>query len=618
MCWPVYSFQQVNTRLFSHKEKTTNAMVKRSNFKVLAFRNFSDYVVDVTFHSYLNSLYLFQTLNDFQIKPGEGLSYRLFYCGQRVKIVCSRPNGTSKNGKPKFERRLLLKRVFNKDTKFVILPNGTLLMKEVNIKEFTEGCFQKLGRQLKIVKFTNDSRNPYHVTFHRTACGKAFPCPRTKALFTVKQGDVFPKVFYDKLYVKVHHKQNQKLAQLLDENSVVCMDANSKDISVEKRDDLECKQELKDQLHQKCKDYASFSDCDNFYKILNITPHKEGISSDLVEKKYAKKLGRKKSRYTPAEITTAYATLMDDKERRCYDNYLDYKNEELFMFEGCVKKRFFNWIWKARRWFSCCRREPPAFSCKTTCARYGCLFVTLWCVQVYFLLGVIFKDKKVGFLRSRGEALAIYSMTFACYFSIKRIFNDNFTVLWWFIMSIVGAVSGILVGFAYFYTLRWVRDTTSATWIHQAAVSAVTGAVISFNLSVLSDFTDICLDGSEDDSLAGVVKRAFYCTLVGAVAGFVLGILSDRILKIKANVVYDDIIMETALDRLRYLMKFIFNKHNGWMCLKCLTREGLVRGCPLLCVCTEHLVRFGDDEMRAIDVKHDYNGVVEKVDDAVK
>lgn len=147
-------------------------MVKRSSYNALVFQNLSNYLIDVTFHNYLNCVYVFQSDNDFQIKPGNGLYYRLFLHGQRVKIVCNIPRGTSKDGTPRFKKKLLIKQVFFKDTKFVVQQDGTLAMEDVSTKEFGEGCFNELYKRLKIVQFTNEYEESYHVTFHCSAFGK--------------------------------------------------------------------------------------------------------------------------------------------------------------------------------------------------------------------------------------------------------------------------------------------------------------------------------------------------------------------------------------------------------------------------------------------------------------
>ena len=120
-------------------------------------------------------------------------------------------------------------------------------------------------------------------------------------------------------------------------------------------------------------------------------------------------------------------------------------------------------------------------------------------------------------------------------------------------------------------------------------MSAVIGATTTFMLSAVSDLSEILLDGSED-KLLDVIKRTFYCTLAGTVAGCLLGIIADTIFKIKADVVHDDFILEVVLYQIRTLTR---------------------------CVTTEHLLRFGKDEMRVNEVREEAGGVVEIVDDAV-
>lgn len=583
-------------------------MVKRSAYKTLVFQNLSNCLIDVTFHNYVNSVYIFQSEIDFQIKPGDSLCYRLFLHGQRVKIICNLPRGTSKNGTPRFKRKVLIKQAFFKDTKFVVQQDETLSMEDVSGKEFSEGCFYEL-EELKIVQFTNEHEEPYHVTFHRSAFGKALPYTRTKTLFKIKKGDAFQKIFYNDLYIKVFLGEEQKLAKCLKDNSVVIMDVN-KAVTVEKGNDIESVQALKEQLLLKCTDYEKFSNMNNFYDILNI--REKVLASEVVEAKYESKLQKKKTRYTPEEIRIAYETLKDDQRRRQYDNYLDYQNEEKFMSEGYFKKKFLNWIWKARRWFSFCRSEPPAFNWKETCWRYFCLMVTLLCMIAYFIIG---RFKQEDGFKSKGQVLAMYATSFASYFGLKRIFNDKFKWVIWFWMSVFGAISGVLVGLAYYYTLTSVRLVTSESWVHQAAVSAVTAASISFLLSAVSDLSEMFLDGTKDDYWS-VAKRGFYCTVVGAIAGAVLGIVADKVLQIKADVIHDDIVMEGALDGVRASLKACFNKQTGWMCLECLTKQGMTRGCPYLCVTTEHLVRYGKDEMIINEVQQEADVVVEVVKEA--
>ena len=228
-------------------------MVKRGTYHVLVFQNLSDYVVNVTFHNYLNGCYAnVNDANNFCIKPGDGLKYRVFLMGQRVKIVSSKQCGISQNGRPKFERRLVLKTVLYEDEKFVIMQGGILRRDKVNVKEFAEGCLQRLESQLRIVEFTNVSADPYYVTFHRSMFGKGVPCPRTKALFTVKQGDVFHKIFYNKLYVKVNHQGKQKLAKQITKNSLICINDNNSedDVSVVQQNDVSVVQQNDDSVVQ--------------------------------------------------------------------------------------------------------------------------------------------------------------------------------------------------------------------------------------------------------------------------------------------------------------------------------------------------------------------------------
>ena len=266
---------------------------------------------------------------------------------------------------------------------------------------------------------------------------------------------------------------------------------------------------------------------------------------------------KEKTRYTPVEIETAYTTLTDDKKRRCYDNYLDYNKEELFTCKRWLKKKFFNWLWELQRWFSCCQSElsatdllpsdtdllPSATDPKIVFARWACLFLIVISIIIYVCLNMFVFEKIAGFKSSLTRALVVYAYTFVLYFSFKRIFNDNFKMKLWVIMLIVGGIFGTIVGLVYYFTLKYIRTTTSATWKHQAVTSVATGAVIGLGLSVLSDLSDIYLD-KEDNSRTDVAKRAFSYTVAGALAGFVLGILADKILKLKANAVYDDIIVE--------------------------------------------------------------------------
>ena len=427
-----------------------------------------------------------------------------------------------------------------------------------------------------------------------------------------KEGRCLPKIFYNDLFIKVFLDEEQKLAECLKDNSVVNMDAN-KDVSVEKGNNIESRQALKEQLQIKCDNYEKFKNMSDFYDVLNI--RKKVLASEVAEAKYESKLQKKKTRYTTEEIQLAHETLIDDEKRRQYDNYLDYQNEEipLLMVVGWLKRKTFNWIWKARRWFSFCRSEPPAFNYKETCKRYFCLILTLCCMLAYFII-TTGKDED-GF-KQKSRAMAMYATSFASYFGLKRVFNDKFKAKIWFWMSVFGAVSGILIGLAYYYTLKSVRLSTSETWVHQAAVSAVTGALISFLLSVVSDISEIYLDGAEDD-YCSVTKRGFYCTAAEAIVGAVLGIVADKVLQIKADVVHDDLIMDGVLDRIRASLKACFKKQTGWMCLECLTRHGMVRGCPYLCVTTEHLIRFGKDEVKIIEVVEEAEVVVDVVGEAV-
>ena len=118
---------------FLHFSATVENRAMANTYKVLAFKNLSNYVVEVTFHNYMDSFYNFDG-KDFRIDSEDGtINYRIFYCGQRVKIIRSRPNGT--------ERQLLLKHVFNQDTMFSIQRNGELQLEKVSIEEFTKGCF---------------------------------------------------------------------------------------------------------------------------------------------------------------------------------------------------------------------------------------------------------------------------------------------------------------------------------------------------------------------------------------------------------------------------------------------------------------------------------------------
>lgn len=150
---------------------------------------------------------------------------------------------------------------------------------------------------------------------------KALPCTRTKTLFTINQGDVFQKIFYNDLYIKIFLKEDQKLKKCLKENSVVSMDVN-KDVSVKKGNNIESPQALKEQVHLKCSEYEKYSAMNNFYDVLNI--REMVLASEVAEAKYQNKLQKKKTRYTTEEIQIAYETLIDKERRRQYDNYLDY------------------------------------------------------------------------------------------------------------------------------------------------------------------------------------------------------------------------------------------------------------------------------------------------------
>ena len=177
-----------------------------------------------------------------------------------------------------------------------------------------------------------------------------------------------------------------------------------------------------------------------FLTIITFTKSSISVQWDLPTislKKSIEKLRRKKTRYTNGEIQIAYETLIDDEKRRQYDNYIDYQNEESCMFGGYVLLKFFNWIWKARRWFSFCRSEPPAFDCKTTCQRYFCFLITAICMLMYFVFSRATGKDDNGF-RSLSGVLLIYSLSFAGYFGMRRILNDNFNPKSWFWMSVFG------------------------------------------------------------------------------------------------------------------------------------------------------------------------------------
>ena len=109
---------------------------------------------------------------------------------------------------------------------------------------------------------------------------------RTRALFTVKQGDEFQKVFYNKLSVKVYHELDVKLEKCLKDNSVICVDAD-KNVLV-KGNVVDCKPAIVAQLQQKLEDDGQLSEYDSFYKILKINS-KEALSKDFIKDKYEKK-----------------------------------------------------------------------------------------------------------------------------------------------------------------------------------------------------------------------------------------------------------------------------------------------------------------------------------------
>ena len=485
--------------------------------------------------------------------------------GQRVRICC-KVNGVETT---------ILKRVFKKDTKIIISKSKIITsqdkstddsthqvskivkssksstsavkyfckFEQVNDEEYIEAV--KNRGKFHAVKFENNSRTNYYVSFHGSLMR------RTGQIFCVKPGESYLKVFAESIKFQIRQNKSViKKKKTKKESFTITVEGDGNVIEKELSEEED---NLRKGLQEKISFYKKFTaDVDrNLYTILGLKEKPENITPKDIEEGYQAKKEKNNSKYSKEEIENAYRVLSNAETRRQYDEFYDFIKEEK-NFEKCSK--FFSKIaWGLRGKLSPFSSEKTKEEKKDAWKRVGCLTV---CLIIAFspFFGPMIIPGLAG-LTVYAKMTILFGIGYGTFAGFSKVFDDGEFSFKAFLASTIGhAIIGAGVGALFAWMLSVIPAVIpTKVWLQHGVIGAATNCAGSILSSLLIGIIEKYVE-KKDITWKDIALNVVLTGLLAIPAGFLTGLIFFLITKWAVSNPTDEIIEQGVQVKTKQLL----------------------------------------------------------------
>ena len=448
---------------------------------------------------------------------------------QRVRICCK------ENG----EETTIFKGVFKKDTRIIIKSkpkpstpqdkskndssspstcDECVCEFEENVadEEYIEAVVQ--WRKVHVVNFVNNSTTKYYVSFN------GWFLRRTGAIFCVKPGESFLKVFTENISFKIRQNKTDVMKKKIKESCTITVTDDSE--VVEKKINEE-EDHLRKGLKEKLSFYKEFppSMDHNLYIILGLKGDSEKITPKDIQEGYESKKEKKNSKYSKEEIEFAHKILSNPETRERYDEFYDFINEE-HCFDKFGK---FRWVSEKAWWF---RKVFSPFSTEKTkeektdaWIRLGGLALCLTLICLPFL-GPMIIPAAVASLTVYAKMAILFGLGYAAFAGMNKVFNDdgNFNFKSFLTTTIGHAIIGAGVGALFAFLLPVVAAAIPKFLVQHGVIGAATNCAGSFFSALLTGIVEKYIE-KKNITWKDIVLNALLTAAIGIPVGFIGGLI---------------------------------------------------------------------------------------------